>query len=364
MPKEIKSMFHGGHVQETKQIERNGVPIGIVKGYIATWDVDRGDYSGIKDQFIPGAFLESLQQHKDDKNRQIRLKDHHGRTIGGFPIESVMEDGIGLFGVGEINLEVQQGKEAFSLAKQGVLADFSIGWSCLDFDMVDKVRRIKKAIIWEGSIVDEPMNPKADILEVKTVVPYQDLPLADRSRPWDSGQAVARIREFTDSEDEPSSNYKKAFLWYDSDTSGLFGSYKLPIADVIDGRLRAVPRAIFAAAAALRGARGGVGIPEGDHSPVIAHINHYYAKMGLDSPFHEQAGFRLDDFGSVEIRDLEKMMQSGFSVSRKMAKTLVSLIESSGLRDADEKAQRDAEDWGEVLSTVTQTKKIMEEKNA
>lgn len=164
--KKIEQKFLGGIVTEVKQEDRNGVKVGIVEGYIATWDLDRGDWMGVKDQFVKGAFLESLMEHVM-KKRQIRLKDHHGRTVGGFPMEFVKEDERGLFGIGEINLEVQQGREAYALAKQGVLVDFSIGFSVVDFEMDENVRTITKAVIWEGSIVDEPMNPHANITQVK-----------------------------------------------------------------------------------------------------------------------------------------------------------------------------------------------------
>lgn len=165
----IKQLCHGGRVTGTKETERNGVPVGIVEGYIATWDVDRGDWTGIKDKFLPGAFTKSIERHRKT-NRQIRLKDQHYRTIGGFPIATVKQDDRGLFGIGEINLDVQKGKEAFSLARQEVLTDFSIGWENTASDIVeDGIREISEAEVWEGSIVDEPMNPNANITAVKTV---------------------------------------------------------------------------------------------------------------------------------------------------------------------------------------------------
>jgi hypothetical protein len=164
----IKTLCHGGIVTETKETKRNGVPVGIVEGYIATWDVDRGGWSGVKDKFLPGAFTKSIERHVKT-SRQIRLKDMHGRTIGGFPIESVKQDKRGLFGAGEINLNVQQGKEAFELAKQGVLTDFSIGWELGEHKIDDNIRSIETAEVWEGSIVDEPMNPHANITAVKAL---------------------------------------------------------------------------------------------------------------------------------------------------------------------------------------------------
>ena len=156
----------GGNIVETKQEDRDGVPVGIIKGYLSTWDVDRGGWGGIKDQFVPGAFLKSIAEHATS-GRKIRLKDHHGRTVGGFPITEVKEDTIGLYVVGEVNLEVQQGKELHSLARQGVLVDFSIGFQAMEDSIENGLRTITEAKIWEGSVVDEPMNPKAVVTEVK-----------------------------------------------------------------------------------------------------------------------------------------------------------------------------------------------------
>ena len=157
---EVKQL--SGTITETKQEDRNGVPVGLISGHIATWDKDRGD-----DRFEKGAFVESIQDHMKRNNRPIRFKDNHGRTVGGFPISGVFEDDRGLFGTAEVNLDVQQGKELFALVKQGVISDFSIGFSAIDWEIKEGVRIIGKAIIWEGSAVDEPMNIAANIIDVK-----------------------------------------------------------------------------------------------------------------------------------------------------------------------------------------------------
>lgn len=164
-----ESKAFGGYVVETKQEDRNGVPIGIVKGYIATWDIDRGS-----DRFVKGAFAESIAEHQQLK-RQLRFKDQHYKTVGGWPAEFLKEDEIGLYGVAEINLVSQKGNEAYSLAKQGVLVEFSVGYSSLEDSVEDGIRVIKKAKLWEGSIVDEPMNPKAKITEVKSINQVDDV---------------------------------------------------------------------------------------------------------------------------------------------------------------------------------------------
>jgi HK97 family phage prohead protease len=357
MKREIKSF--GGNLIEVKQEERNGIPVGIVAGYIATWDLDRGAW-GVRDQFIKGAFLESLNDLRA-RNRSVRLKDHHDRTIGTFPIDGVFEDERGLFGTGEINLEVQQGREAFALAKQGAISDFSIGFAVQE-DVIRRMegfdlREISKAIVFEGSLVDEPMNPEAQITEVKTVVPFQDLPLADQGRSWDSDQAVARVREFTDSEDAPSATYRQAFLWFDSDDADSFGAYKLPIADVIDGTLTAIPRGIFAAAGALQGARGGVDLPADDRPRVIRNVERYYDKMGLDSPFTED-----DDKGLVTAetvkdwseKEIEKALHHGTKLSKKAAKLAVSKLKG-GKENSPDYNEKDLTDLLGSIKSMSDT---------
>ena len=122
-----------------------------------------------------------------------------------------------------------------------------------------------------------------------TVTEFEDLPLADRDRKWDRDAAEARVRRWAKAEDEPNERYRKAFLWYDGDKPDEFTAYKLPVADVIDGRIKAVPRAIMAAAQVLEGARGGVKLPEKDVPKVKRNVARYYEKMGEEAPFEQAA---------------------------------------------------------------------------
>ena len=52
-----------------------------------------------------------------------------------------------------------------------------------------------------------------------------------------------------DATEEPNQKYRDAHVWYDSHNKDNFTAYKMLIADVIDGKLKAVPRAVMAAAA-------------------------------------------------------------------------------------------------------------------
>jgi hypothetical protein len=118
-----------------------------------------------------------------------------------------------------------------------------------------------------------------------TVPTFQDLPLADRDREWDGAAAEKRVRAWADAEDGPNAKYRDAHLWYDGDKPDNFGSYKLLVADVVDGRLRAVPRGVMAAAAVMDGSRGGVDLPHKDIDRVKSHLAKYYAKMGDQPPW-------------------------------------------------------------------------------
>lgn len=150
-------------VQETKQIDREGQKFGIINGLLATFGGDKFDRGG--DTFLFGAFADSIKEHKDRGNRPIRMLFQHDRfsVIGAFPIEKVVETEKGLSVEGEINLEVQKGRETFALAKQGVITDLSIGFSIqakIVNEEEDKTT-ITKATIFEGSLVDEPMDMNA-----------------------------------------------------------------------------------------------------------------------------------------------------------------------------------------------------------
>ena len=114
---------------------------------------------------------------------------------------------------------------------------------------------------------------------------FQDYPLADRDREWDGGAAEKRIRAWADAEDEPDAKYRDAHVWYDSDNKDNFTAYKLLIADVIHGKVYAVPRGIMAAGNVMQGSRGGVDLPEQDIDRVKSHLAKYYKKMGEDAPW-------------------------------------------------------------------------------
>jgi hypothetical protein len=118
-----------------------------------------------------------------------------------------------------------------------------------------------------------------------TTTTFHDYPLASRDREWDGDAAERRVRKWADAQDGPNARYRDAHVWYDEDKADTFGAYKLLIADVVDDKLKVVPRAVSAAAGVVDGARGGVDIPEKELDRVRGHLRRYYQKMGDEPPW-------------------------------------------------------------------------------
>src|SRR5215218_711814 len=91
-----------------------------------------------------------------------------------------------------------------------------------------------------------------------TVTAFKDYPLAPRTRAWDGDAAERRVRKWAGAEDAPNAKYRDAHVWYDASAKDTFGAYKLLIADVIGGELKAVAR-------------------------VKSHLGKYYRRLG-DAP--------------------------------------------------------------------------------
>lgn len=267
-------------VQETKEVNIDGINYGIVRGYASTYgNVDRGN-----DRVVAGAFTNSLNRYREN-NRPIKMYYQHDskEIIGGFPIDKIKDDGNGLYVEGQINLDVQRGREVYALAKQGIIQDFSIGYTVEDYDLNKGIRELKELELWEISMVGEPMNPEARIMSVKAKMETPDLPLvAEKNYPWDADGAISRIRKFTNSENKPSDSYKRAFLWYNTKAPGDFQSYQFPYADVVNGKLVAIPNALDAVNAAINNSSfNNLTLNDKDKKMIQKSLDRYNAEMAF-----------------------------------------------------------------------------------
>jgi HK97 family phage prohead protease len=316
-----------GHVITTKESERNGVKIGIVEGYLATWDIDRAG-----DRFERGAFAESIKKLQDE-GRQLRLKDQHWRTIGGFPADTLREDDRGLYGVGEINLEVAQGNDAYVLAKQDVLVDFSVGFSFGrdDVDFEQSIRVFKRVRLWECSIVDEPMNPKANIMDVKALsnLPVEIAPI---DTPFEPAAAGLKME---------AKSFDMAFVYPDGETPAL------PVVDVVDDRPMIIPRAVFQARADVDAGFGVPADPE-TRAELELRVDDLYERLGMDPPFASGAPYSTAEISGLRKQSVSRIIRSG-KLSRKAADLLADLVDSRSRNAGDHDARNELEELRDII---------------
>lgn len=139
--------------------------IGTVEGYASMFNiVDRGG-----DIVMPGSFKASLAEWKRRKSMLPMLWQHDSFTpIGGW--SEIGEDDKGLRVKGDLVMDVPQAAAARALVLAGVIKGLSIGYRTVDYeiDRVTGVRKIKKAELWEVSLVTHPMQPEAQITGVKS----------------------------------------------------------------------------------------------------------------------------------------------------------------------------------------------------
>lgn len=262
------------------QVEDDGR---TVSGYAAVF----GNVDWDKDIIHPGAFAKTLAE----RGEKVRVLFQHdpNRPLG--PLLEAREDNHGLFVRFRIS-PTSYGEDALTLLREKALDGMSIAYDVLN-DYVERsnspsngkeaVRHLTEMRLWEVSLVTFPANERATVIGLKTVSGAINWPLAERDREWDAAGAVQRIREWAtvgEGEEETIDwgQYQRCFFWYDENAPDLLGSYKLPFCDIIDGRPHAVPRAIFAVAGALMGARGGVDV-QGDDDDVKRRVATYYARM-------------------------------------------------------------------------------------
>lgn len=144
--------------------ENNG--IGKIKGYGSVFGV----IDSYKEVCDKGCFDRSLKEN----GLPALLIQHSPWDVGGMWVKAY-EDEKGLYVEGDINLEVQKGREAYALAKQGALKGLSIGFytrqSYLDGQ---GVRHLTDVDLMEVSVVTFPANQAAQITAVKSAIPQTE----------------------------------------------------------------------------------------------------------------------------------------------------------------------------------------------
>lgn len=133
-----------------------------------------GSVFGVKDSYgdivVPGAFVDSLADHKGKNRLPAMLWQHRSsEPIGVYTAMS--EDSIGLQVAGQLALTTVRGAEAHALMKMGALTGLSIGYQVRleSYDKVSGINTLQKVDLWEVSPVTFPANDAARISGVKGI---------------------------------------------------------------------------------------------------------------------------------------------------------------------------------------------------
>jgi HK97 family phage prohead protease len=127
-----------------------------------------GNVDSARDIVEPGAFAESLAEHRRKGSRPKLLWQHNPDEPIGRWLD-LAEDGKGLFVLGQLNMGVQRAREAHALLKEGDIDGLSIGYSVVasEPDAGKNVIRLKKLWLYEISIVSMAANDRARVDDVK-----------------------------------------------------------------------------------------------------------------------------------------------------------------------------------------------------
>jgi hypothetical protein len=120
--------------------------------------------------------------------------------------------------------------------------------------------------------------PATTLIGKKAICGGRGFGLASRDMSWSGSEAQKRVKEKTGANDEPNVAMAKAYVVCRGDKDE-FTSYVFPFCDVVDGELKAVPKALVTIAQSLQGARGGAELSDEDRDGAKSFLEAYYAKM-------------------------------------------------------------------------------------
>lgn len=156
-------MNHLDFVLETKAVTEDGQIEGLAAGY---GNVDAGG-----DVVMPGALARSLTARKS-----IPMLMYHDQTRPAGIWTDFAESPGGLIAKGQISMSSQIGREAYGLVRDGAIGGLSIGYRTVREQLVGKTRQLLELALYEVSLVTIPMNERAVITAVKSIIEHGQLP--------------------------------------------------------------------------------------------------------------------------------------------------------------------------------------------
>lgn len=338
---EAKFELKKGSLREEKV---NGADFAFFEGYASTF----GNIDRTADIVMRGAFKRCLERNKTIK----MLWQHKFDTIiGQFPM--LVEDEMGLFVQGRINMGTEKGREAYALLKAGDLDSMSIGYAVIsdEYNRDLDVRMLKELELYEISLVTEPANELARITAVKGNVSTSasDI-LQDQGYQYDEQAVAQRVK----------GNEGQAYLWASADRN----EHKFLIADLVDGKWFIIPEAVDAAAEQLKNYEE-LGLELADVVVMREALSQrYYKQVGKIEPWRIKG---VDEIATVP--DAETWLRGAKGLSSKEAKRFISVFKAVVLRERDANeakgnlkerdAVKDLSKLGEVVDMINSIKQTL-----
>lgn len=167
---------------EIKNLSEAGEITGLAAAF---GNVDHGG-----DRIMPGAFAATLAEHKAAGTAPAMLLHHKlDRPCGVWTELSETSDG--LMAKGKFTLDASDGREAYSLARDGALRGLSVGFQVDDAVAGTDARELKRLSLFEVSLVTVPMNNRARLATVKSIDGVRDIETLLKSHGLSNREAKA-----------------------------------------------------------------------------------------------------------------------------------------------------------------------------
>ncbi len=246
------------------------------------------------------------------------LFDHDPKAPIASPVTAVMNAD------GDLEIEIEWAPDGVSpeadkvrgLVKAGILRAGSVGFEPLDAEPLDPKKprgglHITRSELLEFSVVSVGADTGAVVTQRSNAGDWKcgvsrDLPIED-SDAWDGPAAEESIFAWAGGDDFDPTKARKGFLAYNAAKPKERGSYKLPLAHVVDGRMKVPKGAIRAAASRLPQAD----IPADVEATAREVLDHYEEKAGMKDGKDRSAKvtYRPLKRGLYEVASLAYMLE-------------------------------------------------------
>lgn len=138
---------------------------GVIEGYAAIF----GEKNGHDEIVQPGAFSETLSNHRAAGTMPFMFRNHSYNDVIGF-WEEMEEDNLGLRVKGQLLLEKQIGRDAYIDVKKAQVRGLSIGFIAKEdeYDYKTNTRIIRAIDLYEVSLVAFPSAKSANLYSIRS----------------------------------------------------------------------------------------------------------------------------------------------------------------------------------------------------